>query len=189
MTEMEWQSCTDPVPMLAFLRGKASDRKLRLFRPGCLRLTPGRLYPRNSSTMHVEAIEKHADGHASAAELALPFVRRVLEMDPWDEVQQYSHGELPEEIQTRHAKVLRDLFGPLPFRPIIVAPFWLTWNDGTVPKVARRMYDKRKFDAMPTLAAALESAGCTNGDILRHCREPGEHVRGCWVVDLLLGKS
>ena len=42
---------------------------------------------------------------------------------------------------------------------------------------------------MPILADALEDAGCTNQDILNHCRGGGEHVRGCWVVDLLLGKE
>jgi hypothetical protein len=48
------------------------------------------------------------------------------------------------------------------------------------------MYDDRDFRAMPILADALEEAGCDNQDILSHCREPGEHVRGCWVVDLVL---
>jgi hypothetical protein len=42
---------------------------------------------------------------------------------------------------------------------------------------------------MPILADALEEAGCTNSDILDHCRQSGEHVRGCWVIDALLGKS
>jgi hypothetical protein len=56
-------------------------------------------------------------------------------------------------------------------------------------KIARAIYDGRAFERMPILADALEDAGCGDADILRHCREPGEHVRGCWVVDLLLGKS
>ena len=51
------------------------------------------------------------------------------------------------------------------------------------------MYESRNFARMPTLADALEEAGCTNADILAHCRQPGEHVRGCWVLDLLLGKG
>ena len=51
------------------------------------------------------------------------------------------------------------------------------------------MYDDWRFDDMPLLADALEEAGCTEEAILRHCREPGEHVRGCWVVDLLTGRS
>ena len=51
------------------------------------------------------------------------------------------------------------------------------------------MYDDRDFAAMPILADALEEAGCDSANILAHCREPGVHVRGCWVVDLVLGKS
>ncbi len=65
---------------------------------------------------------------------------------------------------------------------------WLAWNGGTVQKVAQSIYDERAFDRMPILADALEEAGCTNQDILGHCRQPREHVRGCWVVDLLLGE-
>ena len=56
-------------------------------------------------------------------------------------------------------------------------------------KVARAIYEERAFERLPLLADALEDTGCTNEDILSHCHQPGEHVRGCWVVDLLLGKS
>ena len=51
--------------------------------------------------------------------------------------------------------------------------------------MARVIYDERQFDGMPILADALEDAGCTDPDILNHCRQAGEHVRGCWVVDLM----
>jgi hypothetical protein len=51
------------------------------------------------------------------------------------------------------------------------------------------MYETREFAAMPILADALQDAGCENADILTHCRGDGSHVRGCWVVDLLLGKE
>ena len=55
--------------------------------------------------------------------------------------------------------------------------------------MSRRMYDARDFSDMPVLADALEEAGCNDADILGHCRSGGEHVRGCWVIDLLLGKE
>jgi hypothetical protein len=67
-------------------------------------------------------------------------------------------------------------------------PSWLAWNDGTVPRIAQDIYDEWAFDRLPILADALEDAGCDNADILAHCRQAGEHVRGCWVVDLLLDK-
>jgi hypothetical protein len=76
-----------------------------------------------------------------------------------------------------------------PLRPVHVAPAWRCWNDSTVVKLAQGIYDERDFDRLPVLADALEEAGCDNTDILNHCRQPGEHVRGCWVVDLILGKE
>jgi hypothetical protein len=52
------------------------------------------------------------------------------------------------------------------------------------------MYESRDFGAMPILADALQDAGCTSDDILKHCRDAhATHVRGCWVVDLVLGKA
>jgi hypothetical protein len=70
-----------------------------------------------------------------------------------------------------------------------VDPAWLAWNGGTVPKPAQAIYDGRAFERLPVLADALEDAGCADQQILSHCRQPGEHVRGCWVLDLLLGKE
>jgi hypothetical protein len=55
--------------------------------------------------------------------------------------------------------------------------------------LAQTIYDQRAFDQMSNLADALEDAGCTDAAILDHCRSPGPHVRGCWVVDLLLDKQ
>ena len=55
--------------------------------------------------------------------------------------------------------------------------------------MAQVIYDDRAFDRLPLLADAMEDAGCADQEILDHCRSNGEHVRGCWVVDLLLGKS
>ncbi|QEG27365.1 hypothetical protein GobsT_21190 [Gemmata obscuriglobus] len=81
--------------------------------------------------------------------------------------------------------LVRDIFGN-PFRPISLAPEWRT---PTAVALALRMYDARNFDAMPILADALQDAGCENGDILNHCRGNQPHVRGCWVVDLILGKG
>ena len=59
----------------------------------------------------------------------------------------------------------------------------------TVFALATGIYTERAFDRMPILADALEDAGCDNADILEHCRGDGPHVRGCWVVDLILEKE
>jgi hypothetical protein len=63
------------------------------------------------------------------------------------------------------------------------------WRTDTAVALARQMDESRDFSAMPILADALQDAGCDNDDILDHCRGPGPHVRGCWVVDLVLGKE
>jgi uncharacterized protein (TIGR02996 family) len=76
-----------------------------------------------------------------------------------------------------------------PFRLVAVDPAWLGWNQGTVPKLALGIYHDGAFECLPILADALEDAGCGDPQILEHCRRPGPHVRGCWVVDLLLSKD
>ena len=84
------------------------------------------------------------------------------------------------------AAILGDVFGN-PFRPVSFSPAWRT---DTAVAVARQMYESRDFSAMPILADALQDAGCDSADVLDHCRDPnGVHVRGCWVVDLVLGKE
>jgi hypothetical protein len=86
-----------------------------------------------------------------------------------------------------HCQLLRDILGN-PFRQVTLNPAWQT---STVTALAQAIYTDRAFDRLPILADALEDAGCDNADILNHCRQPSptEHVRGCWVVDLVLGKS
>ncbi len=81
--------------------------------------------------------------------------------------------------------LLHDTFGN-PFRPVTVESGWLT---STVVSLAQAIYDERKFENMPILGDALEEAGCEEEQVLEHCRSAGPHVRGCWVVDLLLGKK
>jgi hypothetical protein len=84
--------------------------------------------------------------------------------------------------------LLRELFGN-PFRWKLLDPAWLACNDGAAGKVARAIYDNHEFNHLPILADALEEAGCSDADILAHSRQPGEHARGCWVLDLVLGKE
>jgi hypothetical protein len=86
------------------------------------------------------------------------------------------------------AMLARCIFGN-PFRPVCVDRAWLTWKDDAIPRLAQALYEERAFDRLPILADALEDADCDNTDMLAHCRQPGEHMRGCWVVDLLLGKQ
>ena len=94
--------------------------------------------------------------------------------------------KMASEVNRPHQlPVLREVFGN-PFRHVITHPEWLT---STVVALAEGIYQDRAFDRMPILADALQDAGCENENVLNHCRLPGDHVRGCWVVDLLLGKA
>ena len=108
------------------------------------------------------------------------------------------HGEavrLTDE-QAVQCGLVRDILGN-PFRPAPTAGrAQLTWNEQVVIRLAQSAYDDRILPGgildparLAILADALEEAGCTNADILSHLRGPGPHVRGCWAVDLLLGKE
>jgi hypothetical protein len=88
----------------------------------------------------------------------------------------------------RLADLLRDILGN-PFRRVSLRPSWLRWQASMVPRIARAAYEERAFDRLPVLADALEEAGCTDADVLSHLRGPGPHVRGCWALDLILGKQ
>jgi hypothetical protein len=88
--------------------------------------------------------------------------------------------------QSAQCKLLRDIFGS-PFRP---AKFDAAWRTDTALALAKQMYDSRDFGAMPILADALQDAGCTRDHVLKHCRDANQvHVRGCWVVDLVLDRE
>jgi len=66
---------------------------------------------------------------------------------------------------------------------------WLDWQGGLVASMADHMNESGEFGDMPVLADALEEAGCADADLLAHLRSGGGHLRGCWAVDLLLGKG
>ncbi len=93
-----------------------------------------------------------------------------------------------QNFESREGRLIghvREQFGN-PFRPV---PFSPTWQTDSTVTLASQMYESRDFGAMPILADALQDAGCDNADILDHCRGDGPHVRGCWVVDLVLGRE
>jgi hypothetical protein len=89
-----------------------------------------------------------------------------------------------ESEQVCQCLLLHEIFGN-PFRPVQVDTSWLTTN---VVTLAQTIYDQKMFHLVPILGDALQDAGCTHDDVLNHCRDT-DHVRGCWVIDLLLGKS
>lgn len=304
MTEAEWLACADPARMLEFFRGRASDRKLRLFAVACCRRIWS-LFTDESGRRAVEVAELYADRAVSEGERHAAFVAAVREARNWvnncsivdnaigystsaaayvlahedsieeeataagandvvimahachhevewhgpamivaldasaavgaaviaslDEEERVAAGEqenyLDEEVQTfaagsAYAKtmgfsltaippvermaaaetarqteatsqcdLLRCIFGNSFRPPTPLPPDVLAWNNATVFRLAQRIYDERAFDRLPMLADTLEEGGCHEADILCHCRSEKPHVRGCWAVDLILGKE
>jgi hypothetical protein len=92
-----------------------------------------------------------------------------------------------ESAAARYAlsNYLRDLFGN-PFKGIVFDSAWVT---STVVALGRSVYETEVYFDLPILADALEEAGCTHEGVLNHCRGPGPHILGCWVVDLVVGRS
>ncbi len=258
MTESEWLACRDPAPMLALLRNKASDRKLRLFACACCRriwpfitdpgsqaiveiaeqwadgfideprilaldydrltdncggpeepfatafMVAGHVGYNLISPLHgfphgwgdFQCVQETADGavqarmssyhspndgiarHYQSEELIEAGQRRAIETEN-------NRNALQEMEQSAQCDLLRCIFGN-PFAPVAADT---AWRNGTIQELAQAIYDTRDFSGMPILADALEDAGCTDAVLLAHCREPGEHVRGCWMLDLLLGKE
>jgi hypothetical protein len=296
MTEAEWLACTDPMPMLAFLRGRASARKLRLFACACACRACDLLAPLEpyydvaSLRADLELSERFADGQAPPEELfaasvvpksdwlpardwpedpsrrAYCFLRSAVKgaVSVYCEAYVLEGRPLPPEagperaaqdaINARRsdaerramdcreeedrtpsppdpaeecadergaqAEMLRCVFGnpfraprPLPaevsgwnggtvgrlaaaiyadrtFRPPPPLPLEaLSWCEDIVRRLATSIYARRAVGWLPILADALLDAGCDNEDLIQHCREPGPHVRGCWAVDLILGKG
>jgi hypothetical protein len=200
MTESEWLNATDPTPMLEFLRDKGSERKLRLLACACCRHMDRR--GNVTGLAVVELAEQVADGLLPLGEAVRreASVRRLF-VDTWALapasfalVRLLARDPQAWRPLPRTA-LLRCLFGN-PFRPVALDPGWLTWHDGAVVKLAQAAYEERELPAghldtarLAVLADALEDAGCTDATILDHLRGPGLHVRGCWVVDTLLGKE
>ena len=211
VTEAEWLTCVAPEPMLVFLRDKVSDRRLRLFACACCRQI-WHLLADDRSQNAVKVAEAFCDGAASEAELETarsvahhgfhpPPESRIADSALWaaafvadspaffiaQRVSAYV-GWIKAETGMKRAtlaSLLRDIFGN-PFRPVTLDPSWRTPN---VVRLAQTMYDERTFDKMQELGDALERAGCSDEAILGHCRKPSVHVRGCWVVDMVLGKE
>jgi hypothetical protein len=287
VTEDEWRNATDPAPMLKFLRGRVSDRKLRLFDVACCRQLANLLTDERSQRA-VDAAEYHADGllaprHLAAARAAAHQAFFDASLAEWSAEAEASFGctvaycrararlyasvaallvvsgragskisNLGDLNQTNEARwrggnyrrwgchyfvlvavqaselvrlyraegmtehahpsgegflrveaqagkaygreqatqadLLRDIVRPFPLRPAPIARSVLAWNDRLVVRLARRIYDERRWADLPILADALFDAGCED-DIGSHYRQQREHVRGCWLLDLILSQQ
>ncbi len=183
---------------------KPSNRKLRLFMVACCRYQPAIKQP--DCLALVDLAECVADGEATNRKLAAAR-KKVFQ---WCEKQSAVTGGPGSDrrwiaqwgaYQAATNKPTSPSFGfikPPVYRPLladILGPREAVfirdeWRTETVVALARKMYDSRDFSAMPILADAFQEAECEDDVILTHCRDPKQvHVRGCWIVDLLLGKE
>lgn len=214
MTEAEWFAFrSDPGGLLIFDAHRNADRKLRLFAWACVYHIRDRIQDERCKHA-LEVGERLADGEAheheriaalqgvnaawadaapvtlSAEEHAIVAVRYTLANSALvgfaaANRAANSLGEGKTAEQAWQSALFRDIFGN-PFRPVALAPSWRT---EAVVAFAEDIYAERAFERMPVLADALEDAGCAHADVLSHCRGDGPHVKGCWVVDLLTGRT
>ena len=214
MTEAEWLASEDPFEMFERVRPAISARKVRLLGCACLSWV-WRWGMEETIPEAIHTAEAFADGLATGEDLTcaagdLAVLRREYE-EPWrpypralELTELLTSPDSPHEWISelrvfgtdmfvidepewkKMGNLARDVFGN-PFRP---ATFDTAWRTSTVVSLASQMYESRDFGAMPILADALQDAGCDSDDILSHCRDAKHpHVRGCWVVDLVLGKE
>jgi hypothetical protein len=219
MTEAEWLASVNTQAMLAAVSGKGSERIWRLFAVACVRGAEDRMRDARSqkalevaerfadgmatrnelqaARARAEAAayqahfdewedEARANFRVDAAYEAVCAAMRAADAALACVAEDIDLGRISEALQL--PDLLREIFWN-PFGWKLVDPAWFSWNDGAARKLAQTIYDRRAFDLLPILADALEDAGCADPDIVGHLRGPGPHVRGCWVLDLILGKQ
>ena len=218
MTEDQWRAGRDPLAMLHLLSNSSGVRKWRLFAVEACRKALERFdYPQLAPALDYGATLADDFSTACVGDLDDVFDELGLGLDGasetlWRLVEAvvYSHRHrvldvgtgrgVIEAIQEAYwagvvgskgdddfafqADLLREFFG----NPFAAPWFKPRWRTSDVLQLARCIHEIRAFDRLPVLADALEEAGCGQADILGHCREPGDHRRGCWVLDLILEK-
>ena len=215
MTEEQWLTCEEPADMVEFLRGRVSDRALRLFAVACCRWAWDYLGPTENQQV-VETVEECIDqlfgdvGRGLAALSAIRgkitfeglLVRDLAQDDAWEAAHSVAF-RVPRTAWTRESEtwsrgykavsqIVREVFGN-PFRPPSFDPAWRTPQ---VRAAAKAGYSNRALPGgeleppgLGALVEALVAAGCNDAAVLDHLRSPGRHVRGCWAVELLAVRS
>jgi hypothetical protein len=201
MSEDEWLASTDVLTMLNDRRRAVTARKLRLFVAASCRQNQWFMALLGAGPV-VQIEERWADGAAIAREMEraysrLPIPRdspsagsirlSLLSDDAFTAAAYTVAWAVGDELgeERRVADQFRCILGN-PFRSVAFDPRWRTAD---TLGLARGIYEERAFDRLPLLADALMDAGCADEHVIGHCRSEGPHVRGCRVVDLVLGKE
>lgn len=185
----------------AVMKFRASARKVRLHSVACCRFVAKHIRNPDSLAL-IDLLERRADDESLAdavstlrrkvkrwAEGVGPFAQKInwyARFAVWASTEPQPRAPVwGFSYRYDFRDILAEVLGPRGG----TAPFLPEWRSDTAVSLAAHMYDSRDFSAMPILADALQDAGCDNGGVLDHCRGEGPHVRGCWVVDLVLGKA
>jgi hypothetical protein len=195
VTEAEWLQGNDLQQMVRHMHYRASARKFRLFEVACCRGVCERWTDVEFQEVLIVA-EKYADGLATAQEMMeTAFGGHRFGWTSVKKVARSFRDSDPQEL-TRQCGLLREVLGNPFFHQPVADLAWLVWNNRTAARVAADAYAGRQLPkgtlnpaSLSLLADALEDAGCTDANLLGHLRSPGPHVRGCWAVDLVLGKE
>lgn len=197
MTEAEWASCRDPRQMLDYHRMKKHPRRYRLLAAACVRQAIPADAPQVVGEV-LDVVERYADGAATRAEFlaARKAVRKAVKdkvpaarpLATLTDDAMEGVSVTIENVRTRangaaQCALIRCVF---PLRPVTRDPGWLTSD---VVALSRSIYDEQAWDRMSILADTLEDAGCTDEQVLSHCRGEISHCRGCWCVDAILGRE
>ncbi len=214
MTETDWLASHEPTRMWRHVQRSAAPRKVRLLCAGCARraLPPDPPPPLTDLLALVESLADHpappdatyyrlmgAVGEMRVSESVTGRSRRAVmavfyaaqqPARPGIHVSDVFHeaagaADDADVEYAAQADLVRCVFGNTPKQ----VEFEGGWRTEAVVGLARGMYESRDFGPMPVLADALEDAGCVDEDILTHCRGPEPHVRGCVVLDAILGKA
>ncbi|QEL15693.1 hypothetical protein [Limnoglobus roseus] len=217
MTETEWQVCADPTYMMRYLRKyQPSERKSRLFAIVCCHRIEHRFPPDDRCRSALDTCERYVEGLTGSDELAAAYHAADQAFTEFDDQNGWETSasavssacsakdiavfaesaareaallvwpRIQRQLEYRwQSQVLRCLFGN-PFHASTIESSWLT---STAIALAEGIYADKAFDRLPILADALQDTGCENADILTHLRGDGPHVRGCWALDLVLGKE
>jgi hypothetical protein len=195
--EATWRTTRNPTQMVEYVRRKASKRKLSLYGCACIRQTWG-LLPADCRDA-VEITERCAEGTLPQSELGRrrrllesadrtkpdsPSVRAVVLLPLLETFS--SEDWRPLCSLAMQCDLAQCVFGN-PFRPVPQAPAWACSE--TARQMAQAITDEGRYADLPILADALEDAGCADEDVLGHCRGGVVHARGCWVIDLILGRE
>lgn len=193
-------------PVAACLPGVGGSRKQRLAAVACVRAVLAGLLGGEAERLF-DGAERQADGRAGFTEMNLltrsafesaradtttpSYTDDVLQVGMLyarEALQRVFVGLQPMLGRPEVLGAMHDILGDF-LAPVVMPAATLAWKDNLLTRMARTVYQEKRFDDLPVLADALEDAGCTEVRLLQHLRSGKPHYRGCWALDALIPGS